>query len=65
MHDILIHAGIGRVYWIIYFESKRANARSTRVAASGHEPPLIIVSPYWQLSDAKRHFGKDFAAIEV
>ena len=32
---------------------------------SAFEPPLIIVSPYWQLSDAKRYFDKDFSALEV
>jgi len=31
----------------------------------GHFPPLAIVSAQRLLSDAKRHFGKNFSTIEV
>jgi len=40
MHDILIRAGIGRVYWIMSIESKRANARSIRMTAFGQKRPV-------------------------
>jgi len=31
----------------------------------GHFLPVIILSPDWQVRDAKRHFGKRFSIIEI
>jgi hypothetical protein len=36
-----------------------------KMAASGHFPPLAIVSAQGLLSDGKRHFGKNFSTIEI